>query len=113
MDPIGYALDKYDAIGARRAVDELGYAIDTRTELDNGRAVASGVDLQREVVADPRFARCIVDKTWTYALGRQPVEADEVYLEVLADHLVANDYRFEALVQRITSSPPFLLGGAP
>ena len=111
MDPVGFALHGFDGIGASRTVDEFGYPIDASTEMDSGVAVASAVQLQAAVFADERFVPCVVDKTWTYALGRPPRSKDAVYIDSIVEEFVASDYAFETLVLQITSSPPFRMGG--
>jgi len=113
MDPIGYALDAYDGIGATRTQDELGYPVDTVTVLDNGTSVSTGGALQAALAADPRFAPCVVEKTWTYALGRPPSPEDAPHLEPIIGHFKADNYAFRTLVLQITSSPPFLMEGSP
>jgi hypothetical protein len=112
MDPIGYALDAYDGIGMTRTEDELGYPVDTVTVLDNGRPIASSDDLQREVALDPRFVPCVVEKAWTYALGRPPTPQDAPHLGRIASDFKADHYAFSTLVFGIISSPPFLLEGS-
>jgi len=112
IDPIGYALDRYDGIGEYRTVDELGYPVDTSGVLDNGHAVDSADQLQMAVANDPRFVPCVVEKAWTYALGRPPAPEDDAYIARITADFVAGDHQFRTLVQRITSSPAFLMGGA-
>ncbi len=107
MDPLGFGLENYDAIGAWRTSD-AGMPIDAAGELPDGRAfdgpVALRSILEREQEA---FARALTVKLLTYALGRGLTPADRQTVRTIARALPAHDYRFSGLVLEIVRSAPF------
>jgi hypothetical protein len=107
MDPLGFGLENYDAIGAWRTSD-AGMPIDAAGELPDGRAfdgpVALRGILEREQDA---FARALTVKLLTYALGRGLSPADRQTVRTIARALPAHDYRFSGLVLEIIRSAPF------
>jgi hypothetical protein len=71
MDPLGFGLENYDAIGHWRT-EEGGLAIDARGELPNGQRFNGPDDLKQLLTKDQgRFVRCLASKLTTYALGRK------------------------------------------
>jgi hypothetical protein len=106
MDPIGFAMGSFDGLGVLRTEDELGFPIDTVSAID-GAPVSSLEEVARYVLDDARMPRCIVDKTFTYALGRAPSERDEQDLQVVTDRFVASGMNFQGLVQALVTSRAF------
>lgn len=111
MDPYGHALGNFDAIGAERAVDELGFPIDTVVTLPTGEEVESILGALDLLVADPRFAQCVAEKAFRYGIGRSLRVEDAPYVEAYTDALVTNDLVFEAVVSSIVRSDPFRMKG--
>jgi hypothetical protein len=107
MDPLGFGLENYDAIGAWRTSD-AGMPIDATGQLPDGRAfdgpVALRDILEREHDA---FARALTVKLLTYALGRGLTPSDRQTVRTIARALPAHDYRFSGLVLEIVRSAPF------
>jgi hypothetical protein len=107
MDPLGFGLENYDAIGAWRASD-AGMPIDATGQLPDGRTfdgpVALRTILEREHDA---FARALTVKLLTYALGRGLTSSDRQTVRTIARALPAHDYRFSGLVLEIVRSAPF------
>jgi mono/diheme cytochrome c family protein len=107
MDPLGFGLENYDAIGAWRTSD-AGMPIDATGQLPDGRAfdgpVALRGILEREHDA---FARALTVKLLTYALGRGLTPSDRQTVRTIARALPAHDYRFSGLVLEIVRSAPF------
>jgi hypothetical protein len=107
MDPLGFGLENFDAVGAWRAVD--GNApVDASGVLPDGRRFTGPEELRAILKADrDAFARCLTSKLLTYALGRglEPYDAGTVRL--IASHLPAYDYKFSGLVLEIVNSLPF------
>ena len=107
MDPLGFGLENYDAIGAWRASD-AGMPIDATGQLPDGRTfdgpVALRSILEREHDA---FARALTVKLLTYALGRGLTSSDRQTVRTIARALPAHDYRFSGLVLEIVRSAPF------
>jgi hypothetical protein len=87
-------------------------AIDSAGALPSGSTFTGPQELAALIAADPAFARCIVQKLYTYALGRTPDATpghlDTVTLPALQARLVANGYSFADLALGIVTSPTFL-----
>jgi hypothetical protein len=108
MDPLGFGLESFDAVGAWRTHEEGGLPVDTSGVLPDGRAFDGPAGL-RAVLLERReaFARCLAEKLFTYALGRSPDRGDRRAVADVARKLVADGYRFSALVLALTHSDPF------
>jgi len=106
MDPIGFAFEGYDAIGAYREVDELGLAIDSTSEIE-GTAVASGSEVGAVIAQLPQASECIARRFYEHAGAHvvQPGEEDAV-LEVV-DEFIASDYDFRSLVVALVVNDGF------
>ena len=113
MDPIGFGLENFDAVGAWRDCDEGG-RIDSSGILPGGVAFRGPAGL-RSVLASKReeFARCLAEKLLTYALGRGPTDADRCVTDSIARRLVRDDPRFSTLVLAVVESPSFLTRKGP
>ncbi len=106
MDPIGFALENFDAIGVRRTMDGT-FPIDATGTLPDGRAFTGPETLVRLLQTDTRFPRCVTSQLLTYAMGRGLNEADDPQLESLARDWAASGQRLRELVERIALSPAF------
>jgi hypothetical protein len=107
MDPIGLALENFDAVGRWRT-REPGGEVDASGELANGRAVAGPVDLREALLEDPeRFASVLAEKLLTYALGRGLSYHDMPTVRGIVHDAAEQDYRFSSLILGIASSPQF------
>jgi hypothetical protein len=107
MDPIGFGLEHFDAVGAWRDADELGLPIDASGSLPDGQSFDGLSELAVILAADRKLAGCAVEKTFTYALGRGPTVEDLVFLDTVEERFTASDHRFEELVTAIVLSDPF------
>ena len=116
MDPIGFALENFDAIGRWRT-DELGTPIDASDVLYDGRAVDGPAGLRAFLLryAD-QFVRTVTEKLLTYALGRGVEHHDMPAVRAIVHAAAADDYRFTALVMGVVRSDAFQMnmkvGGA-
>jgi mono/diheme cytochrome c family protein len=107
MDPLGFALENFDAIGAWREKDGK-FPIETAGSLPDGRSFKGHEDLRAILKADAAaFAECLADKMLTYALGRGLERADKSTVRAVAEKTARGDYRFSSLVLAIVQSPPF------
>jgi hypothetical protein len=107
MDPLGFGLENYDAIGAWRARDGE-YPIDPSGKLPDGRTFRGPEEMKAILKGDRDvFARCVTEKMLTYALGRGLERYDKATVKAIADRLAARQYRFSALVEEIVKSRPF------
>ena len=107
MDPLGFGLENYDAIGAWRTKDGAA-AVDAGGELPGGRSFRGPKEL-RQVLLDRReeFRRCLAEKLLTYALGRGLEWYDACAVERIAGRMAAEGDRFSVLVEEIVKSPAF------
>jgi len=113
MDPLGFGLENFDAVGAWRDYDG-NFPIDSKGTLPDGRSFNGPAQLVSILEVDKdAFAECISDKLLTYALGRGLTPADQSTVRHIAARLAANDYRFSSLVLGIVNSPQFLLRASP
>lgn len=125
MDPLGLALEQYDAIGAFRTSDN-GVPIVTADRLPDGRSFAGAQELERVIAADPDFASCVTDHVFTYGLGRPKREGndtDEKLVQAVTASFVGNGKKFPDLLESVVLSYTFRnrqdevpappLGGAP
>ena len=107
MDPLGLALEQYDAVGAWRTLD-AGRPIDAHAELPDG-TVFEGLPGLQEILLDRRdqFARGFAEHLLTYALGRGLTAADQPTVRAIADAAAADDYRMRRFVIEVAKSLPF------
>ena len=115
MDPLGFGLENYDAIGAWRTEDGK-FPVDSKGTLPDGRTFQTPEELKAILKADREyFARALAAKLMTYALGRGLERPDRQTVRVIADRVAAADYRFSSLVLEIVRSPQFQMrrGDAP
>ncbi len=107
MDPLGFALENYDAIGAWRAQDGR-FPVDASGALPDGRAFNGPDGLKALLKADREaFARCLTEKLLTYSLGRGLEAYDRRAVNAIAAGLPASGYRFSSLVLGIVNCLPF------
>jgi hypothetical protein len=107
MDPLGFALENFDGIGAWRT-DDHGYAIDASGELPDGRTFDGPGQLGDLLARDPRVYRCMIEKLYTYALGRRPDTRDaREHIDELAGELEADGYLLRELVLSLVTHNAF------
>jgi len=107
MDPLGFSLENFDAIGQWRTTD-AGKAIDASGVLLDGTRVDGPVALRRALVAQKeQFVRAVTAKLLTYTLGRGIEYYDEPAVRGIVHSAAADDYRWSSVVLGIVKSPPF------
>src|SRR5262249_15969599 len=107
MDPLGFALEHFDAIGRWRDKDGA-FDIDTSGALPDGKPFQGYKDLQKILKAEPRkFAECLTEKLLIYALGRGLERYDRATVRAIAEGAARHDYRFSSLVLGVVQSLPF------
>lgn len=108
MDPIGFALESFDAIGRFR-VEENGKVIDTRVTLYDGFEVDTPDDLNRFLLNyRESIARNVTQKMLTYAVGRGMDYEDMPLVRQVQGVARADDYRFQTLISAVVNSDAFL-----
>ena len=109
MDALGFAFEKFDAIGRGRTMDE-GVAINTAGKLPDGRAFAGAGQLKTVLKADrEKYVRNLCAKLLTYGLGRGLEFYDEPTLDKMVVSVEKGQHRFSALVMAVVQSEPFRL----
>ena len=107
MDPLGFALENFDAIGRWRAT-EAGLPIDASGVLPDGTQFEGASGL-REVLLSRRqdFVRTVTEKLLTYALGRGTEYYDAPAIRSIMREAAPSDYRWSSLIMGIVKSTPF------
>jgi mono/diheme cytochrome c family protein len=107
MDPLGFGLENFDAVGAWRATDGR-FPIDASGTLPDGSEFAGPDELRAVLRSRPgAFAEALTAKLLTYALGRGLERYDRRTVKEISARLPARGYRFSALVLEIVNSLPF------
>ncbi len=108
MDPLGLALENYDAVGRWRTQDR-GETIDASGTLPTGENVKNAGELVR-VLRDhhsDKFVRCLTEKLMVYALGRGLEYYDRCAIDKIQSKLARDEFRFSSLIYEIVVSDPF------
>src|SRR5690606_4340287 len=106
MDPIGFSLENFDAIGQWRT-REPGGPIDASGQMANGTPVDGPVSLREALTAEPeQFAGLVTEKLLTYALGRGLEPQDMPIVRAIVREAAAQDFRFSAIVLGVANSVP-------
>jgi mono/diheme cytochrome c family protein len=107
MDPIGFALENFDAVGHYRTMDD-GNAIDASGTLYNGAKIAGAQDLAKMLSANQDvFIGVLTEKLLTYALGRGLEYYDMPTVRQIVHEADARNDRFSSIVLGIVESTPF------
>ena len=108
IDPLGFALENFDAIGAWRATDESGKPVDATGNLVSGAKVEGLPGLRALLLETPdQFPRTVTAKLLAYALGRRLEYYDRPAVRQIVRDAAASDYRWSSLVMGIVRSSAF------
>jgi len=109
VDPFGFALEGFDAIGRARTKDAAGLPIDTKTELPDGTKIEGLDGLRTWLITQRReeFTRQFSRKLLGYALGRGVQLSDKPLIDAILVELEANDDRVGVVIEEIVKSPQF------
>jgi len=111
MDPLGFGLENFDAIGAWREKDG-NFPVDPAGSLPSGQSFAGPAALKKVLLGKAKeFARCLAGKLLTYALGRGLGPDDECNVDRIAAALAADGQRFSRLVVGVVTSESFRKSG--
>ncbi len=115
MDPLGLALENFDATGMWRDRDRYaGVAIDSSGVLPDGTPVNGPDDLRKSLLGRPeQFAQTFTEGLLTYATGRKLEYYDMPAVRHIVRGAASSDYRFSALVQAVVRSEQFRMRRAP
>ena len=105
LDPIGFGLENFDAIGRWREKNDVGVTIDSAGKLPDGKGFTTPAELkgllaQRE--AD--LARNLTERLMAYALGRQLEGYDDVVIDQLMVKIAADNYRVRTIITEVITS---------
>ncbi len=107
LDPLGFGLEKFDAIGAWRTMDGK-LPVDDSGELPDGRKFNGPEELRKIILADrDAFAQCLTEKLLIYGLGRGLERYDKPTVKKIAAQVAAHNYKFSSVVLEIVNSLPF------
>ena len=108
LDPIGFGLENFDAIGRWRDREENGGVIDATGELPDGKRFSSPKEL-KAIIAERTddFSRNLVERLLAYALCRRLEGYDEIVVDALMHDIAADGYRMRSLIGAIVTSYPF------
>jgi len=113
MDPIGLALENFDAVGAYRERDgqslsSAGSPIDASGQLMDGTKIDGVVTLRKALIKDPEvFVGALTEKLLTYAIGRGAAYYDMPTVRAIVHDAGKTNYSFASLVSGIVNSTPF------
>jgi hypothetical protein len=108
LDPIGLALENYDAVGAWRTM-ERGAPIDVNSTLADGTPINGSRALAEYITKDARFRACVVNSLLSYATGRLTVETDKPYIDQISQGTGGAVVGVRDLLTSIVTSDPFRL----
>ncbi|HVZ20080.1 MAG TPA: DUF1592 domain-containing protein [Vicinamibacterales bacterium] len=107
MDPLGFAMENFDAVGSWRTVD-AGTAIDASGQFLDGTQLNGIASLRQALLKRPDvFVGTLTEKLMTYALGRGLDYHDMPVVRQIVADAATHDYRFSALILGIATSTPF------
>jgi hypothetical protein len=109
IDPFGFALEAFDAVGRSRVKDAAGLPIDTRTVLPDGTAIDGLAGLRNALLKNrsDAFLHQFCRKLLGYALGRSVQLSDKPLLTAMVAELKANQFRVSVALEKIVTSPQF------
>jgi hypothetical protein len=109
MDPLGFSLENFDAIGQWRATDAES-PIDASGVLLDGTTVEGPAALRRALLArKEQFVRTVAGRLLTYAVGREMGYADAPAIRSVVRAAAADDYRWSSIIVAVVTSVPFQL----
>lgn len=113
IDPLGFALENFDVLGAWRNTDERGNPVDSAGALPGGEKVDGFASLKASLLERPEeFAGTVTEKLFAYALGRRLEYGDRPAVRKIVRDAAKDDYRWSALILGIVESPAFRMRAA-
>ena len=115
MDPLGFALENFDATGMWRDKDRFaGTVIDSAGELPDGTKINGPDDLRKALLRRPeQFVQTFVENLLIYAMGRTREYYDMPTVRKIVRETAAKDYKFSAIVQAVVRTDQFRIRRAP
>jgi mono/diheme cytochrome c family protein len=115
MDPLGFALENFDATGMWRDKDRFaGTVIDSAGELPDGTQLKGPDDLRKALLRRPdQFVQTFAENLLTYAMGRTKEYYDMPTVRKIVRDTAAKDYKFSAIVQAVVNTDQFKMRRVP
>tara|TARA_B100001245_G_scaffold201819_1_gene162029 strand:- start:3556 stop:6051 length:2496 start_codon:yes stop_codon:yes gene_type:complete len=114
IDPIGFALENFDVIGAWREFDEVGNPVDPSGNYPGGVEFAGFADLRDWMLErGDRFAHNVTEKLMTYALGRRVEYYDQPVIRQIVREAASENYSWSSILLGVVKSAPFKMSRAP
>lgn len=110
MDPIGFAFEHFDAIGAYREVDEQGLTLDSASDI-NGTPVASGDEVGAVMAQMPAASACIAQRFYEHAGAHLVASGERDALQEVVDEFVTSEHDFRSLVVAVVVNDGFRYAG--
>ncbi len=105
LDPIGFGLENFDAIGRWRNQDDVGVAVDSAGTLPTGESFSTPAELKHLLAGRKAdLARNLTERLMAYALGRQLEGYDEVVIDQLMIRIAEDDYRMRTMIREVITS---------
>jgi hypothetical protein len=113
IDPLGLALENFDAIGRWRSMDPAAEApIDVSTVLPNGVAIVGPVELREQLLSKPTmFAQALTEKLLMYAIGRELEYFDMPQVRAVVRNAAKDDYKWSSIVLGVIQTDSFRMQG--
>ena len=114
IDPIGFALENFDVIGAWREFDEVGNPVDPSGNYPGGVEFAGFADLRDWMLErGDQFAHNVTEKLMTYALGRRVEYYDQPVIRQIVRDAASENYSWSSILLGVVKSAPFKMSRAP
>lgn len=105
LDPIGFGLENFNAIGQWRQKNQNDLPIDATGKLPNGKSFSTPAELKRLLAQrEQDLARNLTERLLAYALGRQLEGYDEIVLDQLMVNIAKDNYRMRTIITQIVTS---------
>ncbi len=105
LDPIGFGLENFDAIGRWREKDDVGVAIDSAGKLPDGSGFSTPAELKGLLARrEADLARNLTERLMAYALGRQLEGYDEIVVDQLMVKIARDHYRVRTIITEVITS---------
>jgi len=112
MDPIGFSLEHFDAIGQYRTTDQ-GLPIDPVAQVDDLGSFASAAELATVLTQDKRTSNCVVQKLYRQSMGHLETAGEQPAIDDLQKAFAGKGHSIRTLLVELSASPAFRLVGDP
>jgi hypothetical protein len=107
MDPLGFALENFNAVGVWRTLDDTGGPVDASGALPDGTSFEGVAEFRTALESSDLFVRTLTEKLLTYGLGRGVEHYDQPAVRAIVREAAEEGYRFSDLILGLVQSPPF------